>query len=93
MIDARWLNPFDWETLFASVARTRRLLIVHEANLTGGFGGEIAARTSAELFGRLAAPVRRLGVPDCRIPAAPQLQAALIPQVDDIARAIAELTA
>jgi pyruvate/2-oxoglutarate/acetoin dehydrogenase E1 component len=88
VIDARWLNPFDWETLFASVGRTRRLLIVHEANVTGGFGGEIAARTAEHCFGELAAPVRRLGVPDCRIPAAPHLQAALIPQVDDIVRAI-----
>ncbi len=91
VINARWLNPFDWETLFASVKRTRRLLIVHEANVTGGFGAEIAARTSEQFFGRLAAPVRRLGVPDCRIPAAPHLQAALIPQVDDIVGAIEAL--
>jgi pyruvate/2-oxoglutarate/acetoin dehydrogenase E1 component len=93
VINARWLNPFDWTTVFASVAKTRRLLIVHEANVTGGFGAEIAARVSAHAFGALAAPVRRLGVDDCRIPAAPQLQAALIPQVDDIARAIADMTA
>lgn len=93
VINARWLNPFDWDALFASVKRTRRLLVVHEANLTGGFGAEIAARTSERFFGELAAPVRRLGVPDCRIPAAPHLQAALIPQVDDIVRAIEALTA
>lgn len=84
VIDARWLNPFDWELLFASVRKTKRLLIVHEANVTGGFGGEIAARASEELFGTLAAPVRRLGVPDSRIPAAPQLQDALIPNVERI---------
>jgi acetoin:2,6-dichlorophenolindophenol oxidoreductase subunit beta len=91
IVNARWLNPFDWETLFASVRRTHRLLIVHEANVTGGFGAEIAARASEALFGELAAPVRRLGVPDCRIPAAPALQSALIPQVDDIVRAACEL--
>jgi pyruvate/2-oxoglutarate/acetoin dehydrogenase E1 component len=93
VINARWLNPFDWDALFASIARTRRLLVVHEANVTGGFGAEIAARASAQAFGALAAPVRRLGVDDCRIPAAPHLQTALIPQTADIARAIAELTA
>jgi pyruvate/2-oxoglutarate/acetoin dehydrogenase E1 component len=87
VIDARWLNPFDWELLFASVRKTKRLLIVHEANVTGGFGGEIAARTNEELFGALAAPVRRLGVPDSRIPAAPQLQDALIPNVERIVAA------
>jgi pyruvate/2-oxoglutarate/acetoin dehydrogenase E1 component len=87
VIDARWLNPFDWDVLFASVRKTKRLLIVHEANVTGGFGAEIAARANEELFGTLAAPVRRLGVPDSRIPAAPQLQDALIPNVERIAAA------
>jgi pyruvate/2-oxoglutarate/acetoin dehydrogenase E1 component len=68
-------------------------LIVHEANVTGGFGAEIAAHVGERCFGRLAAPIRRLGVPDSRIPAAPNLQAALIPQVDDIERALDALTA
>ena len=91
VINARWLSPFDWESLFASLEKTGRLLVVHEANVTGGFGAEVAARVNERFFGRLAAPVRRLGVPDCRIPAAPHLQAALIPNVSDIVRAAQEL--
>ncbi len=87
VINARWLSPFDWETLFRSVKKTGRLIVVHEANVTGGFGAEIAARVNEQFFGKLAAPVRRLGVPDSRIPAAPHLQAALIPDALGIAEA------
>ncbi|CAN5688706.1 alpha-ketoacid dehydrogenase subunit beta [soil metagenome] len=79
VINARWIAPFDWDSLLASVRRTRSLLVVHEANVSGGFGAEIAARVQHTLFGQLAAPVERLGVDDCRMPAAPHLQAALIP--------------
>lgn len=79
VINARWVAPFDWATLNTSVRKTRRLLVVHEANVTGGFGAEIAARVQEEHFANLSAPVRRLGVPDCRMPAASHLQEALIP--------------
>ncbi|MDH2235005.1 acetoin dehydrogenase [Pigmentiphaga sp. GD03639] len=91
VINARWIAPFDWPALLASAGRTGRLLVVHEANVTGGFGAEIAARVQDELFGCLHAPVRRLGVADCRIPAAPHLQAALIPDAGRIAQAAREL--
>ncbi|RZS81613.1 alpha-ketoacid dehydrogenase subunit beta [Pigmentiphaga kullae] len=91
VINARWIAPFDWPALLASVGRTGRLLVVHEANVTGGFGAEIAARVQDELYGRLRAPVRRLGVADCRIPAAPHLQAALIPDAGRISQAAREL--
>jgi pyruvate/2-oxoglutarate/acetoin dehydrogenase E1 component len=85
VIDARWLNPFDWDAVYASVSRTRRLLVVHEANLTGGFGAEIAARVGEKLFGQLAAPVARMGLSDTSVPAAPQLQAAVFPNALTIA--------
>jgi len=85
VIDARWLNPFDWDALEASVGKTHRLLIVHEANVTGGFGAEISATVNERLFGSLAAPVTRLGLPDTSIPAAPHLQAALYPNPKTIA--------
>jgi pyruvate/2-oxoglutarate/acetoin dehydrogenase E1 component len=85
VIDARWLNPFDHETLSASVDKTRRLLIVHEANETGGFGAEIAATMSERAFGNLAAPVGRIGLPDAVIPSAPHLQAAIYPNAERIA--------
>ncbi len=84
VINARWLNPFDWGALFASVRKTGRLIIVHEAVLTGGFGAEVAARTSSELFGQLVAPVERIGTLDSRIPSAPHLQKALIPDAAQI---------
>lgn len=84
VVDMRWLNPLDMETVLQSVARTGRALVVHEANLTAGVGAEIAARLSDELFGRLRAPVRRLGAPDVPMPAAPSLQAAVIPGVASV---------
>ena len=81
VIDARWLAPFDWDMVGASVARTGRCLVVHEANVTGGFGAEVAAGVSERWFHSLDAPVRRLGAPDLRMPAAPTLQAAVVPTV------------
>ncbi|MCZ4314328.1 acetoin dehydrogenase [Comamonadaceae bacterium G21597-S1] len=84
VINARWIAPFDWATLFESVHRTRCLLVVHEANVSGGFGAEIAARVGVEMFGHLVAPVARVGVDDCRMPAAPHLQQVLIPDATRI---------
>jgi pyruvate/2-oxoglutarate/acetoin dehydrogenase E1 component len=70
-----------------------KAIIVHEANLTGGFGAEISARISSRLFGELKAPVLRLGVPDSRIPASPIMQKALIPDVPKIVDAIRKVHA
>jgi len=84
VINARWVAPFDWKALDRSVSKTHRLLIVHEANVTGGFGAEIAARVQEKHFLNLSAPVKRLGVPDVRMPAAPHLQQALIPNHERI---------
>lgn len=91
VIDLRWLRPLDMSAVLRSLGTTNRLLIVHEANRTGGFGAEIAARVADEALELLDAPIRRLAVPDSRMPAAPQLQRALIPSEDDICRAITEL--
>ena len=74
VVDLRWLAPLDDEAIAAAVARTNRVLVAHEANLTGGFGAEIAARIGERHFGDLDAPVRRVGAPDVRIPPAPVLQ-------------------
>lgn len=93
VIDARWISPFDWDVLFASLEKTQRLVIVHEANLTGGFGAEVAARANERMFDKLKAPVVRLGAPDIRMPAAPHLQAALIPDAADITRAVSNMVA
>ncbi len=74
VIDLRTLWPWDQETVFASVRKTGRLLVVHEAVRVGGFGAEIAATVADELFSELRAPVRRLGAPRIHIGYAPSLE-------------------
>jgi pyruvate/2-oxoglutarate/acetoin dehydrogenase E1 component len=93
LIDARWLAPFDTATVTASVEKTGRLVIAHEANVSGGFGAEVAARIASEALWSLEAPIVRVGVPDSRIPAAPVLQSALVPGVEQIAAALRETAA
>ncbi|MEW9516125.1 alpha-ketoacid dehydrogenase subunit beta [Streptomyces tubercidicus] len=83
VLEMVWLNPFDTDAVLASLARTGRLAVVHEANLTGGFGAEVLARV-AEAGVRLAAPPVRIATPDVRIPAAPTLAEALIPSAGTI---------
>jgi pyruvate/2-oxoglutarate/acetoin dehydrogenase E1 component len=87
VVEPTWLNPLDLDAILASVSRTRRLVVVHEANVTGGFGAEVVARV-AEAGVSLDAPPVRLGTPDMRIPAAPVLAQQLIPSTERIAAAI-----
>jgi pyruvate dehydrogenase E1 component beta subunit len=87
VIDLRTLVPLDMATIAASVAKTHRALIAHEAVLNGGVGAEIAARIGTELFDELDAPVLRVGCPFAPIPFAPELERALIPGSADIVRA------
>lgn len=91
VIDLRWLSPLDVGTVAESVARTSRAIVVHEANITGGFGAEVAARIGESSFHDLDAPVGRVGLPDVRVPAAPHLQRAVVPSPRSIAGTIAEL--
>jgi len=91
VLDLRWLSPLDDGALARAVQQTGRVLVAHEANVTGGFGAEIAARIGETQFDALDAPVRRLGAPDVRIPPTPGLQAALLPSVEGIAHAATEL--
>jgi pyruvate/2-oxoglutarate/acetoin dehydrogenase E1 component len=88
LIDPRWIAPFDTATVLASVEKTGRLVIAHQANVSGGFGAEVAARVAKDGFWFLEAPIERVGVPDSRIPAAPVLQQALLPGAEDIAAAV-----
>ena len=74
IIDLRTIYPWDRAMVLDSVRRTGRLLVVHEAVTTGGFGAEIAATVAEELFGRLKAPVRRLGAPRIPVPYSPPLE-------------------
>lgn len=85
VIDPRTLKPLDVETIVRSVAKTGRALIVHEAPVTGGFGGELTANIiESEAFDYLDAPVRRLGGRDIPIPYNRTLERAAVPQLEDI---------
>jgi 2-oxoisovalerate dehydrogenase E1 component len=85
VLDLRWLSPLDDAAIAeAVVSGGGRVLVVHEANTTGGFGAEIAARIAHQLFEELDAPIVRVGAKDVRIPSAPVLQEAVIPQVSSI---------
>jgi pyruvate/2-oxoglutarate/acetoin dehydrogenase E1 component len=87
VVDLRSLVPLDMETVLASVRRTGRLLIVHEAVQDFGAGAEIAARVGAELFDELRTPVRRLGAPAVPMPFSPELERSLLPTTKTIAAA------
>ncbi|HEX5367491.1 MAG TPA: thiamine pyrophosphate-dependent enzyme [Acidimicrobiales bacterium] len=84
IIDLRTLVPWDKEIVAESVARTSRLLVVHEDVVRGGFGGEIAAWAADQAFWQLDAPVGRVGAQECHVAYAPELEDAILPQVEDI---------
>lgn len=86
VIDLRTLKPLDWETLIRSVQRTRRAVVIHEAALTNGLGGEIAARLSEALFSHLLAPVRRVAAFDIPLPANSRLEKLIVPDAARIAQ-------
>ena len=91
VIDLRSLNPYDWETIAASVKKTSRVIVAHEDSMSWGYGAEIAARISSELFEYLDAPVSRVGALDTFVAYAPQLEDAILPQAADVLRAIVEV--
>jgi 2-oxoisovalerate dehydrogenase E1 component len=91
VLDLRTLSPWDKEAVRASVKKTRRCLIVHEDNLSAGFGAEIAAWLAQESFFNLDAPIERLAMPDIPSPHSPVLLEAAVPDVARICRAIQRL--
>jgi pyruvate/2-oxoglutarate/acetoin dehydrogenase E1 component len=93
VIDLRSLVPLDMDTVIASVRRTGRLLVVHEAVQDFGAGAEIAARVADELFDELLTPVRRLGTPAVPMPFNPDLERSLLPGAEAIAAAADSLLA
>ncbi len=93
IIDLRTLNPYDWNAIVESVTKTSRVIVAHEDSLSWGYGAEIAARISSELFEYLDAPVRRVGALDTFVGYAPQLEDAILPQSADVLKAIWELHA
>ena len=93
VIDLRTIVPWDQELVADSVARTSRVLVVHEDVVTAGFGAEIAAWIAEHCFWSLDAPVRRVGALDTHVPYEPTLEDAVLPQVDDIAAAARDVLA
>mgnify|MGYP001408410235 CR=1 FL=1 len=91
LIDLRTISPWDRDTVLASVAKTGRCLIVHEAVTQFGVGAEIAAVISSELFGKLKAPVMRLGAPYAPVPFSKPLEMAFAPDAKRIAEAVVSL--
>jgi 2-oxoisovalerate dehydrogenase E1 component len=91
LIDLRCLNPFDWDTIAASVAKTNRALVAYEDTLSWGYGAEIAARIADQLFDKLDAPVRRVAAKDVFVAYQPILEDAILPQPNDLFLAMKEL--
>ena len=85
VIDLRTIMPYDFDTIAEAVKRTNRVIVAHEDQLTCGFGAEIAARISEELFEYLDAPVTRVGAMDTPVAYAPELEEVILPQTEDIA--------
>jgi 2-oxoisovalerate dehydrogenase E1 component beta subunit len=91
IIDLRTILPWDKEAVLASVRKTSKALVLHEDTRTGGFGAEIAATIAEEAFEDLDGPVRRIAAPDTPVPFSPVLEAAFIPQVEDVVAGLREL--
>ena len=91
LIDLRTLNPYDWEAIATSVRKTSRALVVHEDTRSWGYGAEIAARISDELFEDLDAPVKRVAATDTFVAYQPILEDVILPQSEDFFKAMESL--
>ncbi len=91
LIDLRTLVPYDWEMIAESVKKTSRCIVAHEDSVSYGYGAEIAARISDELFEYLDAPVKRVGATDTFVAYAPQVEDFILPQTEDVEKAVLEL--
>jgi len=93
VIDLRSLSPVDWEAITASVTKTNKVLVAYEDAQSWGYGAEIAARIADECFPWLDAPVKRVASTDTFVGYAPRLEDFILPQVEDLARAMRDLHA
>jgi 2-oxoisovalerate dehydrogenase E1 component beta subunit len=91
VIDLRTLAPLDKEAIIATVKKTNRVLILHEASLTGGIGGELSAIIAEEAFEWLDAPIIRVASIDSPVPFAPQMEDYYLPSLDEITDACRKL--
>ena len=93
VIDLRSLSPYDWEAIATSVKKTSRVIVAYEDMLSWGYGAEIAARIGEELFEYLDAPVKRVAAMDTFVAYQPILEDAILPQPEDLYRAMLALKA
>ncbi|HUQ45058.1 MAG TPA: dehydrogenase E1 component subunit alpha/beta [Gemmatimonadaceae bacterium] len=93
VIDLRSLSPWDADLVYASVKKTSRVIVGYEDSMSWGYGAEIAARIADDCFAWLDAPVRRVASTDTFVGYAPQLEDAILPQVENFKTAIAEIAA
>jgi 2-oxoisovalerate dehydrogenase E1 component len=91
LIDLRSLSPYDWDAIATSVRKTSKVIVAHEDMLSWGYGAEIAARIGEELFDSLDAPVRRVAAMDTFVAYQPLLEEAILPQPEDLYRAMHDL--
>jgi 2-oxoisovalerate dehydrogenase E1 component beta subunit len=91
ILDLRTLLPLDVDAIKTTVARTSKVLILHEDNKTGGIGAEVAALIAEECFEELDGPIMRLAAADTHIPYAPALEEAILPNVNDVVLAARQL--
>jgi len=92
VIDLRSLSPYDWEAISRSIQKTSKALVVYEDAESWGYGAEIAARIADDLFEYLDAPVKRVAALDTFVAYAPELEDEILPQVDDVAKGIVDLS-
>jgi 2-oxoisovalerate dehydrogenase E1 component len=93
VIDLRSLSPVDWETIGTSVKKTNKVIVAYEDPVSWGYGAEIAARIADDCFPWLDAPVKRVASTDTFVAYAPNVEDFILPQVEDLARAMRELHA
>jgi 2-oxoisovalerate dehydrogenase E1 component len=93
ILDLRSLNPYDWEAIAASVKKTSRALVVYEDTMSWGYGAEIAARISSELFSYLDAPVERVAATDTFVAYQPRVEDFILPQASHVRKALDRVAA
>jgi 2-oxoisovalerate dehydrogenase E1 component beta subunit len=93
IVDLRTLMPLDKETIFNSVKKTNKVIVLYEATRSGGVGAEVSALISEEVFGYLDGPILRLSSLDTPVPYSPPLEEYYLPQVEDVIEAAEKLAA
>ena len=91
VVDLRTLKPMDTEIITASVKKTHRVVVLHEACVTGGIGGEIVAKIAENVFDYIDAPIKRVGIPDVPVPYAKSLEDAIVPNEEKLITCVKEV--